>query len=64
MDAVIREDMGKAGNFNGIINMMAALQQEDPELYEMCMERSDQSEAAEAEAVEIEREKKAHCERY
>jgi hypothetical protein len=49
VDAVIRQDMGKTGNFNGIINVLAALQQEDPELYNLCLVRSDQSEARELE---------------
>ena len=33
-DAVIREDLGKQGNFNGILNVISALRQHDPELYE------------------------------
>ena len=36
-DAVIREDLGKQGNFNGILNVISALRQHDPELYELCL---------------------------
>jgi superfamily II DNA or RNA helicase len=36
-DAVIREDLGKQGNFNGILNVISALRQHDPELYDLCL---------------------------
>ena len=37
IDDAIREDMGKSGNFNTIMNTMTALQQEDPDIYDMCL---------------------------
>ena len=40
-DAVIREDMDKTGNFNGILNVMSALKQEDEELYDICLHYPD-----------------------
>lgn len=36
-DEVIRKDMNKTGNFSIIMNVMAALKQEDPDLYELCV---------------------------
>lgn len=36
-DGVIREDMGKDGNFNGILNVTSALKQEDEELHDICL---------------------------
>jgi superfamily II DNA or RNA helicase len=36
-DEVIREDMNKQGNFNGILNVMSALKQEDEDLFEACL---------------------------
>ena len=36
-DAVIREDMGTQGNFNGILNVASAVKQEDEDLYDMCL---------------------------
>ena len=36
-DAVIREDMNKDGNFNGILNVLSALKQEDENLYDACL---------------------------
>jgi superfamily II DNA or RNA helicase/SAM-dependent methyltransferase len=36
-DEVIREDMNKEGNFNGILNVMSALKQEDEELFDACL---------------------------
>ncbi len=36
-DAVLREDMGETGNFNGILNVLSALRQEDEDLYEICL---------------------------
>ena len=29
--------MGKEGNFNGILNVLSALKQEDTDLYEQCI---------------------------
>lgn len=40
-DAVIREDMGKSGNFNGILNVLSALKQEDEKLYDICLHYPD-----------------------
>ena len=40
-DQVIREDMQKDGNFNGILNVMSALKQEDEELFNQCLNYSD-----------------------
>ena len=37
VDAIIREDMGAAGNFNAILNVLSALRQEDPEYFDMCL---------------------------
>ena len=36
-DKIIREDMSKNGNYNTILNVMSALKQEDPELFDMCL---------------------------
>lgn len=36
-DEVIRKDMNKTGNFSIIMNVMAALKQEDNDLYELCV---------------------------
>ena len=36
-DAVIRQDMNAGGNFNGILNVLSALKQEDEELYDICL---------------------------
>jgi superfamily II DNA or RNA helicase len=36
-DAVIRQDMSTSGNFNGILNVLSALKQEDEELYDICL---------------------------
>jgi predicted helicase len=40
-DDVIRQDMNKDGNFNGILNVLSALKQEDEELYEICLHYPD-----------------------
>jgi ribosomal RNA-processing protein 8 len=36
-DEVIRQDMSDGGNFNGILNVLSALKQEDEELYDICL---------------------------
>jgi superfamily II DNA or RNA helicase len=36
-DKLIREDMNKGGNFNGILNVLSALRQEDPYIFELCL---------------------------
>ena len=36
-DEVIRQDMSSDGNFNGILNVMSALKQEDEDLYDICL---------------------------
>jgi len=36
-DKVIRNEMSKTGNFNGILNVLSALRQEDPYMFEMCL---------------------------
>jgi superfamily II DNA or RNA helicase len=41
-DEVIRQDMsGDGGNFNGILNVMSALKQEDEDLYDICLHYPD-----------------------
>ena len=40
-DEVIRQDMNESGNFNGILNVLSALKQEDPELYDICLHYPD-----------------------
>ena len=40
-DEVIREDINKEGNFNGILNVMSALRQEDEDLYDACLHYPD-----------------------
>jgi superfamily II DNA or RNA helicase len=40
-DEVIREDMGETGNFNGILNVMSALKQQDEEIYDICLHYPD-----------------------
>ena len=37
-DEVIRQDMSETGNFNGILNVVSALKQEDEELYDICLD--------------------------
>lgn len=37
-DAMIRNDLNSGGNFSSILNVLAALRQEDDELYNMCLE--------------------------
>jgi superfamily II DNA or RNA helicase len=36
-DALIREDMAKNGNMDGILNVLSALRQDDPEYYWLCL---------------------------
>lgn len=36
-DEVIRSDLNKDGNFNGILNVLSALRQEDEDLYDACL---------------------------
>ena len=36
-DNVIRSEMSKAGDFNGILNVISALRQEDPYMFELCL---------------------------
>jgi len=36
-DEVIRQEMNKGGNFNGILNVLSALKQEDEDLYDICI---------------------------
>ena len=40
-DEVIRQDMSKGGNFNGILNVLSALKQEDEDLYDICLHYTD-----------------------
>jgi superfamily II DNA or RNA helicase len=40
-DQVIREEMNKDGNFNGILNVMSALKQESEDLYDACLHYPD-----------------------
>jgi ribosomal RNA-processing protein 8 len=40
-DEVIRSDLNKDGNFNGILNVLSALRQEDPDLYDICLHYPD-----------------------
>jgi hypothetical protein len=35
---VIRQEMSKAGDFNGILNVLSALRQEDPYMFELCLQ--------------------------
>lgn len=37
VDEVIRKEMSKTGNFNGILNVLSALRQEDPYMFELCL---------------------------
>ena len=39
-DMAIRKDMMKDGNFNSILNVLSALKQEDPRLYDLCLNYS------------------------
>ena len=36
-DEAIRQDMNETGNFNGILNVLSALKQDDEELYDICI---------------------------
>jgi len=40
-DDVIRSDLNKDGNFNGILNVLSALRQEDEDLYDICLHYPD-----------------------
>ena len=40
-DEVIRQDMNKDGNFNGILNVLSALKQEDEDIYDICLHYPD-----------------------
>lgn len=40
-DDVIRSDLNKEGNFNGILNVLSALRQEDEDLYDICLHYPD-----------------------
>ena len=40
-DEVIRQDMSESGNFNGILNVMSALKQEDEDIYDICLHYPD-----------------------
>jgi superfamily II DNA or RNA helicase len=40
-DEVIRSDLNKGGNFNGILNVLSALRQEDEDLYDICLHYPD-----------------------
>jgi superfamily II DNA or RNA helicase len=41
IDKIIREEMSKTGNFNGILNVLSALRQEDPYIFELCLKYPD-----------------------
>ena len=40
-DEVIRSDLNKDGNFNGILNVLSALRQENEDLYDICLHYTD-----------------------
>ena len=40
-DEIIRQDMNQGGNFNGILNVLSALKQEDEDLYDICLHYPD-----------------------
>jgi superfamily II DNA or RNA helicase len=40
-DRIIREELSKTGNFNGILNVLSALRQEDPYIFELCLKYPD-----------------------
>jgi len=40
-DNIIRQEMSKTGNFNGILNVLSALRQEDPYMFELCLKYSE-----------------------
>jgi len=40
-DEVIRKDMSEGGNFNGILNVLSALKQEDEDIYDICLHYPD-----------------------
>ena len=40
-DEIIRQDMNQCGNFNGILNVLSALKQEDEDLYDICLHYPD-----------------------
>ena len=40
-DEVIRSDLNKDGNFNGILNVLSALKQEDEDIYDICLHYPD-----------------------
>ena len=40
-DNIIRNEMNKNGDFNTILNVLTALRQEDPYIFEMCLNHPD-----------------------
>ena len=40
-DEIIRQDINKGGNFNGILNVLSALRQEDEDIYDICLHYPD-----------------------
>jgi superfamily II DNA or RNA helicase len=40
-DKIIRNEMSKTGDFNTILNVLSALRQEDPYMFELCLKYSD-----------------------
>jgi superfamily II DNA or RNA helicase len=40
-DEIIRQDMNKQGNFNGILKVICALKQEDEDIYQICLHYPD-----------------------
>jgi len=49
-DEVIRQDMNVDGNYNGILNVMSALKQEDEDIYDICLHYPDSYSPQEIEA--------------
>jgi superfamily II DNA or RNA helicase len=41
IDKIIREEMSKCGDFNCILNVLSALRQEDPYVFELCLKYSE-----------------------
>lgn len=50
VDEAIRQDMGRTGNLNAILNTMTALQLDDPDINDMCIQYAESFSSQEMDA--------------